>query len=120
MPIDANELTLDELAIALAPAVADSAVFDGWSNAAVDAAAQMEGVALRQTVKEQERRIADLGETNDELRRANQVQGGELEALREQLAAAQSKEQSVTQRNHELVELCSIHNYFIMRLDPQI
>jgi len=44
MPIDANELTLDELAIALAPAVADSAVFDGWSNAAVDAAAQMEGV----------------------------------------------------------------------------
>ena len=44
MPIDANELTLDELAVALAPAVADSAVFDGWSNAAVDAAAQMEGV----------------------------------------------------------------------------
>lgn len=44
MTIDANDLTLDELAIALAPAVADSAVFDGWSNAAIDAAAQMEGV----------------------------------------------------------------------------
>lgn len=42
--IDAAELTLDELAVALAPAIADSAVFDGWSDDAVAAAAQSEGV----------------------------------------------------------------------------
>lgn len=34
------DLTLPELARALAPAIADAAVFDGWSDAAVAAAAQ--------------------------------------------------------------------------------
>ena len=38
------DLTLDELRIALAPAIADSAVFDGWTDAALVAAAEMEGV----------------------------------------------------------------------------
>ena len=41
---DLADLTLPELRIALAPAVADSAVFDGWSDAAVDAAAMQHGV----------------------------------------------------------------------------
>lgn len=36
----AADLTLPELALALAPAIADAAVFDGWSDAAVTAAAQ--------------------------------------------------------------------------------
>jgi ubiquinone biosynthesis protein COQ9 len=36
--------TLDELRLALAPAVARAAVFDGWSDAAVDAAAAEAGV----------------------------------------------------------------------------
>jgi ubiquinone biosynthesis protein COQ9 len=40
----AADLTLDELRVALAPAIADAAVFDGWSNAALVAAAQMDGV----------------------------------------------------------------------------
>lgn len=44
MAIAADELTLDELAIALAPAIADAAVFDGWTHAAVAGAAAMEGV----------------------------------------------------------------------------
>jgi ubiquinone biosynthesis protein COQ9 len=44
MPIASDELTLDELAIALAPSVADAAIFDGWSPTAVRAAAEMEGV----------------------------------------------------------------------------
>lgn len=39
-----GDLTLDELRIALAPAVADSAIFDGWSEDAVRVAAEMEGV----------------------------------------------------------------------------
>ena len=43
-PIHADELTLDELAIRLAPAVADAAIFDGWSEEAVTNAAEMEGV----------------------------------------------------------------------------
>ncbi len=38
------DLTLPELRLALAPAVAQAAVFDGWSNAAVDAAAALHGV----------------------------------------------------------------------------
>ncbi|WP_374408504.1 COQ9 family protein [Pelagerythrobacter sp.] len=38
------DLTLDELRVALAPAVADAAVFDGWSDAAVRSAAEAEGV----------------------------------------------------------------------------
>ena len=37
------DLTLDELRLALAPAVADSAVFDGWNDSAVIAAADMAG-----------------------------------------------------------------------------
>ena len=41
---DLADATLDELRLALAPAIADSAVFDGWSEAAVEAAAQQHGV----------------------------------------------------------------------------
>ena len=41
---NASELTLDELRLALAPAIADSAVFDGWSDAALVMAAEIEGV----------------------------------------------------------------------------
>ncbi|WJY20050.1 COQ9 family protein [Alteriqipengyuania flavescens] len=37
-------MTLDELALALAPAVADSATFDGWTDEALAIAADMEGV----------------------------------------------------------------------------
>lgn len=39
-----SDLTLDELRLALAPAIADAAVFDGWSDAALIAAAAQEGV----------------------------------------------------------------------------
>lgn len=38
------DLTLDELRLALAPAIADAAAFDGWSDAALVSAAQMDGV----------------------------------------------------------------------------
>lgn len=38
------DLTLDELRIALAPAIADAAVFDGWTALAVENAAASEGV----------------------------------------------------------------------------
>jgi ubiquinone biosynthesis protein COQ9 len=41
---DLGDLTLDELRVALAPAVAESAVFDGWSEVAVRAAADLRGV----------------------------------------------------------------------------
>lgn len=41
---DFSDLTLDELRIAMAPAVAESAIFDGWSDAAVIAAASDVGV----------------------------------------------------------------------------
>jgi ubiquinone biosynthesis protein COQ9 len=41
---NAADLTLDELRLALAPAIADSAVFDGWSGAALVMAAEIEGV----------------------------------------------------------------------------
>ncbi len=41
--IDLADLTLDELRVALAPVVADSAIFDGWSDLAVTTAAEMEG-----------------------------------------------------------------------------
>jgi len=37
-------LTLAEIRLALAPAVAEAAVFDGWSEAAVDAAANAHGI----------------------------------------------------------------------------
>ncbi|WP_435418533.1 COQ9 family protein [Parerythrobacter aurantius] len=43
---NAADLTLDELRIALAPAIADSAVFDGWSDAALIMAAEIEGVDI--------------------------------------------------------------------------
>jgi len=39
-----DDPTLDELRVALAPAIADAAVFDGWSAAAVRSAAQAQGV----------------------------------------------------------------------------
>ncbi len=38
------DLTLDQLRLALAPAVAEAATFDGWSKAAVDNAAAAQGV----------------------------------------------------------------------------
>lgn len=41
---NAAELTLEELRLALAPAIADSAVFDGWSDAALVMAAEIEDV----------------------------------------------------------------------------
>jgi ubiquinone biosynthesis protein COQ9 len=41
------DFTLDELRLHLAPAVADAAVFDGWSAAAVDSAAAAAGVDPR-------------------------------------------------------------------------
>jgi ubiquinone biosynthesis protein COQ9 len=41
---DPADLTLDELRLALAPAIADAAVFDGWSDAALVSAAVMDGV----------------------------------------------------------------------------
>jgi ubiquinone biosynthesis protein COQ9 len=42
--IVAADLTLDELKLALASALADAAVFDGWSDAALKSACQSEGV----------------------------------------------------------------------------
>jgi ubiquinone biosynthesis protein COQ9 len=41
--IDPVDMTLDELRLALAPEVANAAVFDGWSAAAVDTAADAMG-----------------------------------------------------------------------------
>ena len=38
------DLTLDELRLSLAPAIAEAAVFDGWSRTALDAAADAHGV----------------------------------------------------------------------------
>lgn len=43
---NASDLTLDELRLALAPAIADSAIFDGWGDEALKMAAEMEGVDL--------------------------------------------------------------------------
>ena len=40
-----SETSLDELRLTLAPAVADAAAFDGWSDAAVRAAAETQGVS---------------------------------------------------------------------------
>ncbi len=40
-----DNLTLPELRLALAPAIADAAVFDGWSETAIDAAAEQLGMA---------------------------------------------------------------------------
>ena len=44
MDMALTDLTLDELRLELAPAIADAAVFDGWGNAARDAAAEAHGV----------------------------------------------------------------------------
>jgi ubiquinone biosynthesis protein COQ9 len=41
-----TDLTLDELRLVLAPAIADAAVFDGWNDDALVSAAQMDGVDL--------------------------------------------------------------------------
>lgn len=41
---DYSDLTLDELRIALAPDIAASAIFDGWNETALMAAAEMAGV----------------------------------------------------------------------------
>ena len=41
--MDITDLTLDELRLALAPAIADAAIFDGWSDAALLAAADQIG-----------------------------------------------------------------------------
>jgi ubiquinone biosynthesis protein COQ9 len=41
---DLADLTLDELRLELAPAIADAAVFDGWGKVALDAAAEAMGV----------------------------------------------------------------------------
>ena len=38
------DLTLDELRLALAPAIAEAAIFDGWSDAALASAADQAGV----------------------------------------------------------------------------
>lgn len=40
------DLTLDELALALAPSLADSATFDGWSDDALVMAAEMESIEI--------------------------------------------------------------------------
>ena len=41
--MDVADLTLDELRLALAPAIADAAVFDGWGDAALEMAADQIG-----------------------------------------------------------------------------
>ena len=41
---DLQDATLDELRLALAPEIAMAAMFDGWSDAALDSAAEIEGV----------------------------------------------------------------------------
>ena len=40
------DMTLDELRLALAPEIAEAAVFDGWSDAALESAASFAGVDL--------------------------------------------------------------------------
>jgi ubiquinone biosynthesis protein COQ9 len=42
--MDMSDLTLDELRLALAPAIADAAIFDGWSHEAIANAARAHGV----------------------------------------------------------------------------
>ena len=41
--MEVEDLTLDELRLALAPGIAEAAVFDGWSNEALDMAADQLG-----------------------------------------------------------------------------
>ena len=45
-PAPIAELTLDELRLALAPAIADAAIFDGWSDAALVMAAEQMGADI--------------------------------------------------------------------------
>lgn len=45
-PPDISDLTLDELRLALAPAIADAAVFDGWSDEALVMAAEQLGADI--------------------------------------------------------------------------
>jgi len=42
--VDLQDATLDELRLALAPEIAMAAMFDGWSDAALDSAAEIEGI----------------------------------------------------------------------------
>ena len=44
MSIAVPDMTLEELELALAPAIADAAVFDGWTDAALVSASEAEGV----------------------------------------------------------------------------
>lgn len=44
--LDIADLTLDELRLALAPGIADAAVFDGWSDAALEMAAAQAGADI--------------------------------------------------------------------------
>ena len=41
-PASAADFTLDELRLELAPAIADAAAFDGWSEAVIDYIRQAE------------------------------------------------------------------------------
>ncbi len=43
---DTADLTLDEIRLLLAPAIAENAAFDGWGDAARDMAAEMAGIDL--------------------------------------------------------------------------
>lgn len=43
---DMRDMTLDELRLALAPAIAESAIFDGWSKAALEHAAESHNVDI--------------------------------------------------------------------------
>ena len=43
---DYADMTLDELRLALAPSIAESAIFDGWTQAALENAAEMVGADL--------------------------------------------------------------------------
>ena len=43
---DIADLTLDELRLALSPAIADAAIFDGWSDAALEMAADQMGADI--------------------------------------------------------------------------
>lgn len=44
--IDISDMTLDELRLALAPGIADSAIFDGWSDEALVNAVEMAGADI--------------------------------------------------------------------------
>lgn len=44
MSVAVPDMTLEELELALAPAIADAAVFDGWTDAALVSASEAEGV----------------------------------------------------------------------------